>query len=132
MRRAPWSLGGFVVALLLAGCPSIRIQGIVSDARTGTPIPGCEVFVAKKSTRTDAEGRYVLKVRPWKGTVDFHAEGYLPRAVTFTRVDRYPHVNAALQPVDAEGGGARFDPYTGERMTPRFDPYTGKPLRSQP
>jgi hypothetical protein len=115
--------------LLLAGCGSIKLNGVVTDGKTGQPVPNCMVGVPGRFVQTDSEGRYTLTTRPWKHEAQFSAVGYLPRTVTFTRTNRYPVVNAELQPESSlKGSGVRFDPYTGEPLGPRFDPYTGKPL----
>jgi hypothetical protein len=122
-----------ISVLLLTDCGSIRLNGVVTDAKTRQPIPHCMVGVPGRYVQTDLQGRYSLTTRPWKDALEFSVAGYLPRTVKFTRTNRYPVVNAELQPESGlSADGARFDPYTGEPLTPRFDPYTGKPLQSRP
>lgn len=127
--RWQYRVAATLSVLLLAGCGSIKITGVVTDAKSGHPVANCMAGVPGRFVQTDSEGRYTVTTRPWKDEVEFSAVGYLPRAVKFTRTNRYPVVNTELQPESSlKESGVRFDPYTGEPLAPRFDPYTGKPL----
>ena len=73
-------------AWVLAGT-SGGIAGVVTDANTGTPIPGVQLKISSPSetvtATTDAHGHYIVfSLQPDDYTVTAVKEGYDPRSVT--------------------------------------------------
>lgn len=85
-RLFPIALGALVLwAAPLAGQTGV-VRGVVTDS-LGQPVRGVEVLAVQieRSTRTDAQGRYVLTRLPWGSNVIMaRSPGYRPveRAVT--------------------------------------------------
>jgi hypothetical protein len=92
------------------GC-AMRVQGVVTDARSGRPIPGA--FVGSdcypRAVATDGGGRYDLKTRWSTCTLTVFAPGYRTRVVTVDLQDtRYPRQDVVLWPAHrAPARGAR-------------------------
>jgi chitodextrinase len=64
-----------------------RVQGVVSDARTGQPIVGGRVLVISGSTThtytTDSKGRYSFRnLQPGSYSLSFQNDGYASKSVT--------------------------------------------------
>ncbi len=83
---------------------AFALRGRVTDS-TGAPLAEARVIIleASRSTRTDADGRYLLSSVP-DGTygVSFSAIGYRPRVIRVTIRGQDVTVNAALTPTLVE------------------------------
>jgi hypothetical protein len=55
-------LCGALLALAMAGCSGVDVQGIVRDERTGEPLPGAKVMIGDEETATDYRGFFELEV----------------------------------------------------------------------
>lgn len=91
-RRAARLLGALVVAVLLSGsafAQSGKVQGTVTDAATGEPLPGVNVLIegTAQGTATDLDGTYtIVGVRPDTYTLVFSFIGYRTARIEGVRV----------------------------------------------
>ena len=57
--------------------PVANLYGVVTDAETGSPIPGVEVTLNGLVTYTDSLGRYAFEgLSPGSYTIEFSKDGY--------------------------------------------------------
>ena len=109
MRKA-----NLVLLMLLLATPALaqkfgKIQGVVTDAKTGEPLPGTNVLVVGTSlgAATDLEGRYViLRVPPGTYQVRANFIGYQTVVMQNVEVltDLTTELNFSLQPETVELG----------------------------
>src|SRR5690606_14675407 len=110
-RRAARLLASLALAVLLSGSASAqygKIQGTVTDAATGEPLPGVNVLVegTAQGTATDFDGRYtIIGVRPDTYTLVFSFIGYRTARIEGVRVsiDVTTTTDIALQEEVFEG-----------------------------
>ncbi len=106
MKKSPSLFALFLITVLpcflIAGTTG-KITGVVQDAETGEPLPGCNVTIENTTmgAATDLEGRYIIINVP-PGTYDLRMQmmGYNTRVTQQVRVsiDLTTKVNAELQP----------------------------------
>ena len=91
-RRAARLLASLALAVLLSGsafAQSGKVQGTVTDAATGEPLPGVNVLIegTAQGTATDFDGRYtIIGVRPDTYTLVFSFIGYRTARIEGVRV----------------------------------------------
>ncbi|MGB6521536.1 MAG: carboxypeptidase-like regulatory domain-containing protein [Candidatus Cybelea sp.] len=119
LRRALCAMGlllafGGQASIALAGT-SGGIAGIVTDAKTGAPIPGVRLQISSPSqsvtATTDAHGRYIVfALQPDDYTVSAEKDGYDGRAISDEAVfaDQTQQYDLKLTPASQESssGGA--------------------------
>lgn len=68
-------LANIIIAVLLTGCGSHELSGVVRDKPTGNPVANATVSIGEHTASTDGMGRYTLE---WKGKphVTVNASGY--------------------------------------------------------
>jgi hypothetical protein len=88
--------------------PPTRLAGVVSDAETGTPLPGAQVAAGAITAQTNAAGAYSLERLLEGSTVVVYADGYLPAQAVFGDAAR---LDFALAP-NVVSGTVR-DTFTG-------------------
>ena len=78
----------FFAGVLNVCAQDARIRGIVSDEKTGEPLPYATIAQEGSSTGSvaDAGGRYSLTIPPGTGTVVFSYLGYIPVKKTITLI----------------------------------------------
>ncbi|MFZ1016699.1 MAG: carboxypeptidase-like regulatory domain-containing protein [Candidatus Cybelea sp.] len=118
-RRALSAMGlllafGGQASIALAGT-SGGIAGIVTDAKTGAPIPGVRLQISSPSqsvtATTDAHGRYIVfALQPDDYTVSAEKDGYDGRSISDEAVfaDQTQQYDLKLTPASQEtsSGGA--------------------------
>jgi hypothetical protein len=118
-RRALCAMGlllafGGQASIALAGT-SGGIAGIVTDAKTGAPIPGVRLQISSPSqsvtATTDAHGRYIVfALQPDDYTVSAEKDGYDGRSISDEAVfaDQTQQYDLKLTPAsqDSSSGGA--------------------------
>jgi hypothetical protein len=86
-------------ALALSACTSIRVQGFVTDEKTGEPVGTAGVTLGERYTHVDTAGHYVLNVRKYWKNMQVVAPGYEIRTM---KVDlsghRAPQINVQMTP----------------------------------
>lgn len=75
------------------------IQGIVTDKRDGSPLPGVQVSIpkSKKGTVTDSKGKYVISVNDTDEALRFSFVGYKTQVL---KIGSKTQINLALAPDD--------------------------------
>lgn len=75
------------------------IQGIVTDKRDGSPLPGVQVSIpkSKKGTVTDSRGKYVISVNDTDEALRFSFVGYKTQVL---KIGSKTQINLALAPDD--------------------------------
>ncbi|WP_342329751.1 von Willebrand factor type A domain-containing protein [Pedobacter sp. FW305-3-2-15-E-R2A2] len=73
------------------------IQGIVTDKRDGSPLPGVQVSIpkSKKGTVTDSKGKYVISVNDTDEALQFSFVGYKTQVL---KIGSKTQINLALAP----------------------------------
>lgn len=99
-----WKGHSILLALVLWPCAGLLAQstvvsGLVTDARTGEPLPFVNIAFrdSRVGTTSDMEGRYRIETYYATDSLLFSFVGYVPRAFA-VRKDRQQVVNAALEP----------------------------------
>jgi len=88
MRRITFILSMIVLIISLGGtvfAAGTNIEGYVTDAQTGGPLPGANVFLTGTSmgAATDAEGKYLIQdIPPGKYTITVSYIGYKSEKLT--------------------------------------------------
>lgn len=83
------------VLLTLAGCPSMRVQGFITDAETREPVGTCQVTVGRAYAHSDPAGHYMIVARRKEfrtKPMNLVCKGYEPRsldAYQFRTKNRY-------------------------------------------
>jgi len=80
--------GGWWGGTLPVALPPTRLAGVVSDAQTGTPLPGAQVVAGALMAQTNAAGAYSLERLLEGSTVVARADGYLPAQAIFGDAER--------------------------------------------
>lgn len=94
-----------LATLVLAGCTTLRVQGLVYDEETSDGISTCGITVGPRYYHVDTAGHYDVKARKdWK-TMTFVAPGYETKIVTIQATNRYPNINVAMKRKAARGAG---------------------------
>ncbi|MBD0276637.1 MAG: TonB-dependent receptor [Flavisolibacter sp.] len=111
MKRLPFFLFGLLLFIqFLASAqknPGISLTGIITDTKTGQPLPGASVVIsdAKVGTAADAAGRYHLKNIPaGHHLIEISSTGYT-NAVVHVDMNTDKELNFSLQPSVAENIG---------------------------
>jgi len=121
------------LALVIAGCGSIRVSGVVADSDTGKPVVPCTITSGRYSSETSPSGAYNIKLPGSAKVLEYRAPGFVAKSVTLNRrfhSSRHVQRNVAMdRDPSSSPAETRFDPYTGKPLVPRFDPYTGEPLK---
>ena len=107
-RRIAW---GLLIGLILAmpsqwvGAQSITVQGTVTDAQSGAPLPQANVRVADtyRGTITNTQGRYTLAIDSLPATMVVRYVGYETERVRITRSSEREQ-NVALTPSRVDMG----------------------------
>jgi len=87
-----------LAVLLLAGCTTVRVAGMVYDEATGDWINSCGITTGPKYYHTDSAGHYNLKTRAdWK-SMTFVAPGYETKSIPVDGSKRFANVNVGLVP----------------------------------
>ena len=89
---------------VLPGCflyrPSMKLNGFVSDARTGKPVGGARIRVGELVTYTKETGAYLMKVHREPRTVaEVAAPGYETAVVTCEASTKRPVCDLRLVPI---------------------------------
>lgn len=79
------------------GQEDFTVEGVVTDAQNGEPLPGANVVLegTSQGTTTDSEGRYSLQVPDGEGTLVFSFVGYSTREIP---VEGRSEINVTLRP----------------------------------
>lgn len=80
-----------------------KIEGKITDAKTGNPVSGISVIIKEtgKGVATDLEGRYILNAEPGKKyTLQLSSTGYETKEISDveTGPDGIAHIDIALEP----------------------------------
>lgn len=91
------------LAVPLAGCflyrPAMRLNGIVSDARTGKAVAGARIRVGEYVTYSATTGTYQMKVRrESRATAEVSAPGYRTSTVKCEATTKRPVCDVPLTP----------------------------------
>lgn len=98
IKRLPFCFFILLLGTSLAhGQADFTVQGIVTDAQNGEPLPGANVVLegTSQGTTTDSEGRYSLQVPDGEGTLVFSFVGYSTREIP---VEGRSEINVTLKP----------------------------------
>ncbi|MDD5273227.1 MAG: carboxypeptidase-like regulatory domain-containing protein [Methylovulum sp.] len=76
MNKKLTSIATAALLVLIAGCSSIEIKGVVRDKPTGNPLSSATVSVGKESTSTNAMGAYSLEISDTSEAMIVNAPGY--------------------------------------------------------
>lgn len=76
MNKIFATINWVAISVILVGCSSVAIQGVVRDKPTGNPISSASVTVGDSSTVTDAMGSYHLDIDEIHQTMIVNAPGY--------------------------------------------------------
>ncbi|MBN2001207.1 TonB-dependent receptor [candidate division KSB1 bacterium] len=92
----------FLPFLLMAGTTG-KISGIIQDAETGEPLPGCNIILdgTTMGAATDLEGRYIIiNVPPGSYNIRMQMMGYKTQITQNVRIliDLTTKINAKLEP----------------------------------
>ena len=96
----------FALTATLAGCTSMKVRGLVTDAKTGKPVETCDIWMGERNTRSSLTGRYTMVARrmtrdgTYSRRLDFRCQGYEPKWVDIdTSWTRHPEVNVTVVPI---------------------------------
>jgi hypothetical protein len=124
-------------AIVLLGAPAAyaqswgQIEGRVTEAGTGEPIPGANILVAgtEFGTAADGSGSFRLRMPAGRYALRVSAVGYATRTDSVTvRRDATTRLDIALAQVDLELGGVEVQaaPEVAEAGVSRLDPRTAQ------
>ncbi len=116
---APLRPAALACALLLCGCgvpgitseqlaafapaPEVWLSGLVSDARTGGPLPEATLLLGDQTARSGADGSFLLeRLAPGEQTLEVVREGYQPLSQALSLRAGANSVQYALTPVGCE------------------------------
>jgi TonB-linked SusC/RagA family outer membrane protein len=87
----------FLCATVAHGQDALTVEGTVTDAVNGDPLPGTNVVLqgTNTGTTTDSEGQYTLQVPDGEGTLVFSFVGYQTRRV---QIRGRSEINVSLEP----------------------------------
>jgi len=101
----PKVLTTVALATALAGCTSMQVRGLVTDAYSGKPVATCDIWIGDRSARANPTGRFTMVARRstrggyWSRRLDVRCPGYEPKSVDFdTSWTRHPVVNVSVVP----------------------------------
>jgi hypothetical protein len=109
-------------ALAVSACTSMRLEGFVTDEKTGEPIHTAGITIGEKYVHVDTAGHYVVNVRNYWKTMNLVAPGYVSKSVAWpTNGPRYQKFNVQMTPsgtakvpapkaAPVEGGAAKAPP----------------------
>ncbi len=113
----------FALAAVLAACggPDIALNGTITDAYTGKPIPAATVKLGDSELTTDASGKFQIAKWTDKDTLQVVANGYEPVSIALAAQPQTAKPTPPAVTLDAK---IRPNTIAGAIT----DSYTGKPL----
>lgn len=123
LPRTPLAALCLVLAVLLAACggPDIAINGTITDAYTGKPIPAATIRLGDNEMTTDAGGKFQISKWTDKDTLQVAAKGYEPITIALAA---QPQIAKPTPPAVTLDAQIRPNTIAGAIT----DAYTGKPL----
>src|SRR5689334_9896535 len=85
-RHLSFMVIGIIIAVLLAACggPEIALNGTVTDAYTGKPVPAASVRLGNQQITTDPQGQFRISQWSVQDTLQVSANGYAPESIALT------------------------------------------------
>ncbi|MFL5801923.1 MAG: putative glycoside hydrolase [Roseiflexaceae bacterium] len=123
LHRLPIVALGVALAAILAACgaPPIAINGTITDAYTGKPIPAAKLTLGGSMITTDASGKYQFPRWAEEDTLQIVASGYESFSVA---LGTQPQIVKPTPPAVTLDAAIRPNTLSGRVI----DTYTGKPL----
>jgi len=108
IMRSLSTLLAFVIFSLSAAAQKGKIEGKITDTKTGTPVAGVTVLIKEtgKGTSTDLDGRFVFNIEIGKKyTITISSTNYESKEITEveTGSDGIAHIDVALTPKTKTG-----------------------------
>jgi len=123
LRRPPMAALVVALAALLASCggPEIPLNGTITDAYTGKPVPAATISLGGAQLTTDVGGKYQVTRWTEKDTLLVVANGYEPVSITLAQQPQLAKPTPPAVTLDAK---IRPNTISGSIT----DAYTGQPL----